>query len=153
MCLRARVCMHACVRAHACVCVCVLWWACICLFFDPGLYSENRRVREVIVGSVYKTWGLGLPWWSSGRESACQCRGRGFDLWSGKIPHAFFTVQLSHPYMTTGKTIALTRQTFIGTVMPLLFNMLSRLVITFLPRGSLNIVNPIKLNFLKYYGS
>ena len=48
---------------------------------------------------------------------------------------AFFTVQLSHPYMTTGKTIALTRQTFIGKVMSLLFNMLSRLVITFLPRS------------------
>ena len=46
---------------------------------------------------------------------------------------AFFTVQLSHPYMTTGKTIALTRQTFVGKVMSLLFNMLSRLVITFLP--------------------
>ena len=48
---------------------------------------------------------------------------------------AFFIVQLSHPYMTTGKTIALTRQTFVGKVMSLLFNMLSRLVITFLPRG------------------
>ena len=47
---------------------------------------------------------------------------------------AFFTVQLSHPYMTTGKTIALTRQTFVGKVMSLLFNILSRLVITFLPR-------------------
>jgi len=47
----------------------------------------------------------------------------------------FFTVQLSHPYMTTGKTIALTRQTFVGKVMSLLFNMLSRLVITFLPRS------------------
>ena len=46
---------------------------------------------------------------------------------------AFFTVQLSHPYMTTGKTIALTRWTFVGKVMSLLFNMLSRLVITFLP--------------------
>ena len=46
---------------------------------------------------------------------------------------AFFTVQLSHPYMTTGKTIALTRRTFVGKVMSLLFNMLSRLVITFLP--------------------
>ena len=46
----------------------------------------------------------------------------------------FFIVQLSHPYMTTGKTIALTRQTFVGKVMSLLFNMLSRLVITFLPR-------------------
>ena len=48
---------------------------------------------------------------------------------------AFFTVQLSHPYMTTGKTIALTRQSFVGKVMSLLFNMLSRLVITFLPRS------------------
>ena len=48
---------------------------------------------------------------------------------------AFFTVQLSHPYMTTGKTIALTRRTFVGKVMSLLFNMLSRLVITFLLRS------------------
>ena len=48
---------------------------------------------------------------------------------------AFFTVQLSHPYMTTGKTIALTRQTFVGKVMSLLFNMLPRLVIAFLPRS------------------
>ena len=46
---------------------------------------------------------------------------------------AFFIVQLSHPYMTTGKTIALTRRTFLGEVMPLLFNLLSRLVIAFLP--------------------
>ena len=49
---------------------------------------------------------------------------------------AFFTVQLSHPYMTTGKTIALTRQTFVGKVMSLLLNMLSRWVITFLPRST-----------------
>ena len=48
---------------------------------------------------------------------------------------AFFTVQLSHPYMTTGKTIALTRRTLIGKVISLLLNMLSRLVITFLPRS------------------
>ena len=48
---------------------------------------------------------------------------------------AFFIVQLSHPHMTTGKTIALTRQTFVGKVMSLLLNMLSRLVITFLPRS------------------
>ena len=48
---------------------------------------------------------------------------------------AFFTVQLSHPYMTTGKTIALTRQTFVDKVMSLFFNMLSQLVITFLPRS------------------
>ena len=49
---------------------------------------------------------------------------------------AFFTVQLSHPCMTTGKTIALTRQTFVGKVMLLLLNMLSRLDITFLPRSN-----------------
>ena len=50
----------------------------------------------------------------------------------------FFVVQLSHPYMTTGKTIALTRWTFVGKIMSLLFNMLSRLVITFLHLGGLN---------------
>ena len=57
--------------------------------------------------------------------------------WKTSIFHcsAFFTVQLSHPYMTTGKTIALTRRTFDGKVMSLLFNMLSRLVMTFLPRS------------------
>ena len=50
-------------------------------------------------------------------------------------PSAFFIIQLSHPYMTTGETIALTRPTFVGRVMSLLFNMLSRLVIAFLPRS------------------
>ena len=54
---------------------------------------------------------------------------------------AFFTVQLSHPYMTTGKTIALTRWTFVGKVMSLLFNMLSRLVIVFLPRSKYLLVS------------
>ena len=54
---------------------------------------------------------------------------------------AFFTVQLSHPYVTTGKTIALTRQTFVGKVMSLLFNMLLRLVITFLPRSKLLLIS------------
>ena len=58
----------------------------------------------------------------SSKTSILQCSG-------------FFIVQLSHPYMTNGKTIALTRQTFVGRVMSLLFNMLSKLVITFLPRG------------------
>ena len=51
------------------------------------------------------------------------------------LQSAFFIVQISHPYMTTGKTIALTRQTFVGKVMSVLFNMLSRLLITFLPRS------------------
>ena len=58
---------------------------------------------------------------------------------------AFFLVQLSHLYMTTGKTIALTRQTFVGKVMSLLFNMLSRLAITFLPRS-----NHLLISWLQY---
>ena len=57
---------------------------------------------------------------------------------------AFFTVQLSHPYMTTGKTIALTRWTFAGKVMSLLFNMLSRLVITFLPRSKCLLISRLQ---------
>ena len=58
----------------------------------------------------------------SSKESVLQCS-------------AFFIVQLSHPYMTTGKTIALIRWTFVGKVMSLLFNMLSKLVIAFFPRS------------------
>ena len=58
---------------------------------------------------------------------------------------AFFTVQLSHPYMTTGKTIALTRWTFVSKVMSLLFNMLYRVVITFLPRSKRLIISWLQL--------
>ena len=69
---------------------------------------------------------------------------------------AFFTVQLSHPYLTTGKTIALTRQTFVGKVMSLLFNMLSRLVITFLPRSKCLLISWLRspsavINKQKYF--
>ena len=59
----------------------------------------------------------------------------------------FFTVQLSHPYMTTGKTIALTRRTFVGKVMSLLFNVLSRLVITFLPRSKCLLISWLQSPF------
>ena len=58
---------------------------------------------------------------------------------------AFFTVQLSHPYMTTGKTIALTRRTFVGKVMSLLFNMLSRLAVTFPPRSKRLLISWLQL--------
>ena len=58
---------------------------------------------------------------------------------------AFLTVQLSHPYMTIGKTIALTRQTFVGKVMSLLLNMLSRLVITFLPKSKCLLISWLHL--------
>ena len=60
---------------------------------------------------------------------------------------AFFTVQLSHPYMITGKTIALTRRTFVGKVTSLLFNMLSRLVITFLPRSKHLLISWLQSTF------
>ena len=58
-----------------------------------------------------------------------------------------FTIQLSHPYMTTGKTIALTRWTFVGKVIPLLLNMLSRLVITFLPRSKSVLISQLPPHF------
>ena len=63
---------------------------------------------------------------------------------------AFFIVQLSHPYVTPGKTIALTRQTFVGKVMSLLFHMLSRLFITFLPRSNclFNFMAAVMVNFM-----
>jgi len=60
-------------------------------------------------------------------------------------PSAFFIVQLSHPYITTGKTIAFTRQTFVDKVLSLLFNMLSRLVITFLPRSKHLLISWLQL--------
>ena len=60
---------------------------------------------------------------------------------------AFFIAQLSHPYITTGKTIALTKWTFVGKVMSLLFNMLSRLVITFLPRSKHLLISWLQLPF------
>ena len=66
-----------------------------------------------------------------GLQNHCIHNSKASILWHSTL----FMVQLSHPYMTTGKTIALTRQMFVGKVMSLLFNMLSRLVITFLPRS------------------
>ena len=65
---------------------------------------------------------------------------------------AFFTVQLSHPYMTTGKTVALTRRTFVGKVMSLLLNMLSRLVITFLPRSKRLLISWLQ-SHLQWFGA
>ena len=61
---------------------------------------------------------------------------------------AFFRVRISHPYITTGKTIALTRWTFVGKVMSLLFNMLSRLVITFLPRSKRLLISWLRIKYI-----
>src|SRR5574337_1012930 len=66
---------------------------------------------------------------------------------------AFFTVQLPHPYMTTGKTIALTRQTFVGKLMSLLFSMLSRLVITFLPRSKRLLISWLQVTICSDFGA
>ena len=85
----------------------------------PGLISFSMAWLDLLV--VQETLKSFLQFHSS-KASILQCS-------------AFFTVQLSHPYMTTGKTIALTRWILVGKVMSLLFNMLSRLVITFLPRS------------------
>ena len=85
----------------------------------PGLISFRMDWLDLLaVQGTLKS----LPQYHSSKASILQCS-------------AFFTVQLSHPYMTTGKTIALTRQTFVGKVISLLFNMLFRLVISSLPRG------------------
>ena len=66
---------------------------------------------------------------------------------------ACFTIQLSHPYMTTGKTIALTRRTFVGKVMSLLFNMLSRLVITFLSRSKRLLISWLQITICSDFGA
>ena len=85
----------------------------------PGLISFRMDWLDLLaVQGTFKS----LRQHHSSKTSILQCS-------------AFFIVQLSHLYMTIGKTIALTRQTFVGKVMSLLFNMLSRLVITFLPRN------------------
>ena len=85
----------------------------------PGLISFRMdRLDLLAVQGTFKS----LLQHHSSKASIFQCS-------------AFFTVQLSHPYMTTGKTIALTRRIFVGKVMSLLFNVLSRLVITFIPRS------------------
>ena len=67
--------------------------------------------------------------------------------------HQFFSTQLSHPYMTIGKTIALTRQTFVSKVMSLLFNMLSRLVIVFLPRNKCLLISWLQLPSAVIFGA
>ena len=83
--------------------------------------------------------------WTSWISLRCKGRSSPLQHHSSKasiLQHsAFFTFQLSHPYMTTGKTIALTRLTFAGKVMPLLSNMLSRLIKTFLPRSKCHLIS------------
>ena len=91
--------------------------------------SPSKKYSGLI--SFRMDW-LDLPAVQGTLKSLLQCHSSKASI----LQHsAFFIVQLSHSYMTTGKTVALTRQTFVGKVMPLPFNMLSRLVIAFLPRS------------------
>ena len=106
-------------------------------FFTSGGQSIGVSASASVLPMNIQGWS---PWrltgWislqSKGLKSLLQYQSsKASILWHS----AFFIVQLSHPYMTTGKTIALTRQTFVGEVMSLLFNKMSRLVIVFLPRS------------------
>ena len=104
------------------------------------VFSNTTVQKHQFFGAQRRKWQptpVFLPGQSHGWRSLV-----GYSPWGPKESNpterlyvTFFTVQLSHPYMTTGKTIALTRRTFVDKVMSLLFNMLSRLVITFLPRS------------------
>jgi len=100
-------------------------------FFASGGQSIGVSASVSVLPMNIQDWfPLGLTGWIS-----VQSKGLSYEHHSSKASilwhSAFFIVQLSHPYMTTGKTISLTRRTFVGKVMSLLFNMLSRLVITF----------------------
>ena len=102
-------------------------------FFASGGHSIGASASASVLPMNIQDWFL-LGWTGlRGTLSSLlqQHNSKASFLWHS----AFFMVQLSHPYMTFGKTIALTRQTFGGNVMCLLFNMLSRLVIVFLPRS------------------
>jgi len=106
-------------------------------FFASGTQSTGVSVSASVLSMNIQDWSpLGWTGWislqSTGLLSLLQHHSSKASILQCS---ALFRVQLSHPYMTTGKTIALTRQTFVGKVMSLLFNMLSRLVIGFLPRS------------------
>ena len=99
----------------------------------PKYWSFSFRINpsKEIPGLIFRMDWLDLLAVQGTLKSLLQHSSKASILWCS----AFFTVQLSHPYMTTGKTIALTRRTLVGQVMSLLLNMLSRLVTTFLPRS------------------
>ena len=112
--------------------LCIRWPKCCSLSFSISLSNEysgliSFRIEWLDLLAVQGTLKSLLQHHSS----------KASILWRS----AFFIVQISHPYMTTGKTIALTRWTFVGKVMSLLFNMLSKLVIAFLSRSKIDISN------------
>ena len=106
-------------------------------FFASGGQSIRVSASTSVLPMNIQDWfPLGFTGWISLQSKGLSRVIQHHSSKASIIQHsAFFIVQLSHPYMTTGKTIALTRWTFVGKVMSVLFNMLSRLVITFLPRS------------------
>ena len=105
---------------------------------ETCILSYKKRIASL--GSMQDTGCLGLVHWDDpeGCYGEGGGRGKGGSGWGTRVYlwcSAFSIVQLSHPYMTTGKTIELTRQAFISKVISLLFNMLSRLIIAFFPRS------------------
>ena len=104
-------------------------------FFPSGGQSVGLSASVSVLSMNIQDWfPLGLTRWISLLSKGLSRVFSNSSKASILQRSVFFTVQLSHPYMTTGKTIALTRWTFLGKVMSLLFNILSRLVITFIPR-------------------
>ena len=106
------------------------------LFTSRG-QSIGVSASESVLPMNTQDWSpLGWTSWITLQSKTLKCLLQHHSSKASILWHsAFFTVQLSHPYMNTGKTIVLTRRTFVGKVMSLLFNMLYRLVITFLPRS------------------
>ena len=121
------------------------------VFLSIRVFSNELALRispsaSVLPTNIQKCFPLGWTGWislqSKGLESLLQHHSsKASILWCS----AFITVQLSHPYMTTGKIIALTRWTFVGKVISLLFNMQSRLVITFLSRSKCLLISWLQL--------
>ena len=114
--------------------------------FSSGSQSIAVSVLTSVLPMNTQDWSSRMDWWDllAGQgtlKSLLQHHSsKASILWGS----AFFIVQLSHPYLTTGKTIALPRQTFVGNIMSLLFNMLSGLVIAFLPRSKHPLISWLK---------
>ena len=115
-------------------------------FFTSG----GQRIGVPASASVFPMniqdrFPLGLTGWISLIQETLKTLLQHHSSKASILQHsAFFIVQLSHPYMTTGKTIALTRQTFVGKLMSLLFNMLSKFVIAFLPRSKCLLISSLQ---------
>ena len=112
-------------------------------FSSGGQSIGVSASASVLPMNIQDSFPLGLTGWSP-RDSQESSPTPQFQSISSSV-QVFFTVQLSHPYMTTGKTVALTRQTFVGKVMSLLFNVLSRLVTDFLPRSKCLLISWLQL--------